>query len=270
MTNSGENYFKAYGGTAPQNYEKYFVPVIGGPLAKELIEVAAIRQGERVLDVACGTGIVARLASERVGANGRVVGVDLNAGMLAIARSASAGNQIEWYEANAEKIPLPDDSFDVVLCQLGLQFFQDRLAGLKEMRRVLAPGGRVLIRTAGPTPDLFKVFDEALGRHIGPQLSAFVQKVFSLYDKEELQRLLKDAVFHEISIRSEIKTAPLPRAEEFLWQYINSTPLAEPVSQASAEKRAALHDEVVSKWQAFIENGTLVIKVPDVLTTARK
>jgi ubiquinone/menaquinone biosynthesis C-methylase UbiE len=265
-----DNFYKAYGGTAPENYEKYFVPVIGGPLAKELIEIAAIREGESVLDVACGTGIVARLAAERASNSGRVAAVDINPGMLNVARSTAAEKSIEWYESNAENIPLPDETFDVVLSQLGLQFFQDPLAGLREMKRVLRPTGRLLIRTVGPTPELFTIFDEALARHISPQLSAFVQKVFSLHDKEQIFNMLNAAGFRDISILRRSKKLRLPSPKEFLWQYVHSTPLAEPLSQVDDSKRSALEKEVVAKWQKFVENDTMMFDVPDVLATAHK
>src|SRR5688500_1218869 len=98
---------KTYGESAPENYERYFVPSIGGPLAQDLVQTAALRSGERLLDVACGTGVVTRLAAERVGRSGRVAGVDANAGMLAVARSVtSADSGIEWYETSAEAMPL--------------------------------------------------------------------------------------------------------------------------------------------------------------------
>src|SRR3546814_10556694 len=104
-------------------------------ISADLVRNAALREGERVLDVACGTGVVTRLASEQVGATGAVSGLDVNPGMLAVARAATPeGMSIEWHEANAEAMPLPDASFDVVLCQLGLQFMPDRQAALREMR----------------------------------------------------------------------------------------------------------------------------------------
>ena len=116
--------FENYSGTAPDNYERYFVPAIGAPLAAELVDVAALRPGERVLDVACGTGIVTRFAAERVGADGAVAGVDINPGMLGVARSAARPELgIDWHEASAEALPFEDETFDVVLCQMGLQFF---------------------------------------------------------------------------------------------------------------------------------------------------
>ena len=128
-------YGQSYGGTAPENYERYFVPAIGGPVAADLIAEAALRPGERVLDVACGTGIVARLAAERVGPTGTVAGLDVNPGMLAVARSmaASAGAAVRGYETSAESIPVPADAFDVVFCQLGLRRFEKCVACWRRM-----------------------------------------------------------------------------------------------------------------------------------------
>jgi ubiquinone/menaquinone biosynthesis C-methylase UbiE len=113
--------------SAPELYERYLVPSITRLWAADLVKRAAPKPGERVLDVACGTGIVARLAAAAMG-TGHVVGLDINEGMLAVARSRSAGLglYIEWHEASALDVPFPDSSFDLVLCQLGLQFFPDR------------------------------------------------------------------------------------------------------------------------------------------------
>src|SRR5690606_21413299 len=120
---------------APENYERYFVPSIGRPVAAGLVEAAALRPGERVLDVACGTGIVVRLAAERVGPRGVLEALDPNADMLAVARQVAPSTpSITWHEASAESMPLPDEHFDVVLCGMGLQFFPDRKAGLRQMR----------------------------------------------------------------------------------------------------------------------------------------
>ena len=111
-------------GSSAVLFQRYIVPLITSLWAADLIDRSAPSEGERVLDVACGTGVVARGASERMG-TGRVVGLDLNAGMLAVARTVpqESGPQVEWYEASAQSMPFPDASFDLVLCQLGLQFF---------------------------------------------------------------------------------------------------------------------------------------------------
>jgi ubiquinone/menaquinone biosynthesis C-methylase UbiE len=120
-----QHYGRNFGSNAAENYESYFVPAIGAPVAADLIKVAALNSGERVLDVGCGTGVVTRLAAEKTGS--RVAGLDLNPGMLAVARSVTrAEMSIDWHEASAETIPLPDEGFDVVLCQMSLQFVSDK------------------------------------------------------------------------------------------------------------------------------------------------
>lgn len=267
-----EQYFgKAYGGNPPANYERFFVPAIARPLATDLVHLAALRPGERVLDVACGTGVVARLASQRVGAIGTVAGLDVNPGMLAVARSATPpGMPIEWHEASAEAMPIPDASFDVVLCQMGLQFMPDKPAALREMRRVLVRGGRLILNVPGPTPRLFTIMGEALARHIGAEAAGFVNHVFSLHDMAEIQNVVSGAGFHDVSVQSDTKPLRLPVPEEFLWQYVHSTPLAGAVAQVDDDRRASLERHVVAKWQEFVNDGALVLQVRIVIATARK
>src|SRR5262249_23266553 len=115
-------------GSAPEVYERELVPAVFGAWAPIVVELAHPSPGERVLDVACGSGIVARTAAQRVGPTGWVVGVDLNPGMLSVARSIvltdpRSGAPLRWQEANADSLPFPNHSFDIVYCQLGLQFF---------------------------------------------------------------------------------------------------------------------------------------------------
>lgn len=266
-----QRFGKAYGGNPPANYERFFVPAIGAPLATDLVRLAALHPGERVLDVACGTGVVARLASEQVGATGTVAGLDVDPGMLAVARSATPpGMPIEWHEASAEAMPLLDASFDVVLCQMGLQFVPDKHAALREIWRVLARGGRLLLNAPGPTPRLFTAMGEALARHIGAEAAGFVDHVFSLHDAVEIQDLVRDAGFHDVSVRSDTRPLRLPPPEEFLWQYVHSTPLAGVVAQVDDESLGSLEGDVVTKWQEFVEDRVLVLQVRVATATARK
>ena len=262
---------KAFAGNAPENYERYFVPAIGAPLANELVGMAGLRPGEHVLDVACGTGTVTRLALQRVGPAGTVVGLDINPGMLAVARSATpSGTSIEWHEASAEEMPLPDSSFDVVLCQMGLQFVPDKLAALREMHRVLKPGGRLILNVPGPTPRAFTSMGEALARHIGREASGFVNHVFSLHDTTELQTLIGSAGFRAANAQADTKQLRLPPPRDFFWQYVHSTPLAAVVAQANDASRASLEREIVGEWQEFVKNGGMVIQVRVVVATAQK
>jgi SAM-dependent methyltransferase/adenylate kinase family enzyme len=124
-------------------YEALFVPSLIGPYAPIVADTAALRTGDCVLDVACGTGVVTREALRRVGPTGRVTGLDASPGMLAVAREQ--GRAIEWHEGRAESLPFPDASFDAVVSQFGLMFFVDRVSALAEMRRVLRPGGRLAL-----------------------------------------------------------------------------------------------------------------------------
>jgi ubiquinone/menaquinone biosynthesis C-methylase UbiE len=262
--------YETYSGGPPAaNYERYFVPTIGAPLAHALIERAQLRPGEQVLDVACGTGVVTRLAAERVG-DSAVAGVDVNPGMLEVARNAARGTAIEWHEASAEALPLGGATFDVVLCQMGLQFFPDRQGALREMQRVLRPGGRVILNVPGPTPPLFGILARALNRHVGSEAAGFVATVFSLHDVEEVRGLLEAAGFTDVQARSEPETLSAPAAEEFLWQYVYSTPLAGAATALDEDARAALQREVVTGWESSAADGRLVLEVDVTTATARR
>jgi ubiquinone/menaquinone biosynthesis C-methylase UbiE len=268
---SKQPYKKTLGLKPPENYERFFVPAIGTPVAEDLIRHTALNAGERVLDVACGTGIVARLASEQVGLEGSATGLDINPGMLAVARSVTSKDMpIEWYEANAEDMPLPDGTFDVVLCQMGLQFMENKTSALQEMRRVLAPGGRLILNVPGPAGKIFIDFAEAMERNISPEAAGFLTQVFSLYKTDEIQQLMSKAGFNEIAVQANNKTLRLPLSKEFMWQYIKSTPLAEIVLNAGDEARTALECEVVKKWQNFENDDTLKYQQRIVTASARK
>jgi len=262
---------EAYGANPAANYERYFVPAIGKPLADDLISLAGLQPNNRVLDVATGTGIVARLASKEVGVTGRVIGLDVNAGMLAIARAAtSPDTSAEWHEANAEAIPVPSQTFDVVLCQLGLQFVPDKLGALREMRRVLADAGRLIVTVAGPTTGIFATLADEMGRHIGAEAAGFVRQVFSLHDTTKLQNMMNDAGLRDVTVQAKTTTLRLPEPKDFLWQYVHSTPLGTVVAKATDEARAAMEHNVVAKWQEFEQDGVLMDDVRVVVASARK
>jgi ubiquinone/menaquinone biosynthesis C-methylase UbiE len=266
-----QTFGKSYGENPAENYQRFFVPSIGAPVADDLIGVADLQPGERVLDVACGTGVVTRLAAERVGADGTAAGLDVNAGMLAVARSQTPTDiSINWYQASAEAMPLPDETFDVVLCQMGLQFVPDKLAALREMRRVLENSGRIVITMPGPKPPMFAIMSDALARHLSPKAASFADLVFSLYDADELAELLRSAGFREIDVQARPKTLHLPAPADFLWQYILSTPLAEAVAQAGQAKRDALEQDVCARWREFAVNGAMSLHVGMTTATARK
>jgi ubiquinone/menaquinone biosynthesis C-methylase UbiE len=160
--------------TPAEIYEREMVPAIFARWAPDTIELAQVRTGQRVLDVACGTGVVTRLLADRVGPSGRVVGLDLSPVMLAAARARVRNANVEWREASAQSIPLPDGAFDAVVCQQGLQFFPDKAMALAEMRRVLVPGGRLALavwRSVEHAP-AFQALEQALAHRIGSEKAA--------------------------------------------------------------------------------------------------
>jgi ubiquinone/menaquinone biosynthesis C-methylase UbiE len=273
QTNAAQGFYgTSYAGSATENYERYFVPAIGGPLADQLVAAAALRPGERVLDVACGTGIVARLAADRVGPAGKVAGADVNPGMLAVARAAAAASgrtSIQWYETAAEAMPLPDAAYDVVFCQLALQFFSDKIAALREMRRVLVPGGRAYATVPASTA-FFDVLEKAVTRHVGPEIGMFVGQVFSLSEPGELEGLYRSAGFDEVRVRMETTSLRLPAARDFLWQYVYSTPLSGPIGRLNVEGRAALEHDVVAGWARWAADDGLTCEQPILTASARK
>jgi SAM-dependent methyltransferase len=134
-------------GTGPARYEQFVAPLMK-PFIKSLID-STVRTGDAVLDVACGTGFATRAAIAAVGPTGTVAALDVNAGMLDEARSRCE-TPVDWREASALTLPFADASFDSVICQQGVQFFPDPVAGLAEMRRVLRPGGRVGVTVWAP------------------------------------------------------------------------------------------------------------------------
>jgi ubiquinone/menaquinone biosynthesis C-methylase UbiE len=263
--------FEADGGSASWNYERYFVPAIGAPLAGDLVDVAGISAGDRVLDVACGTGVVARRAAERVGPAGSVTGLDINPDMLAVARSVMARTEapIAWLHAGADATTLPGGAYDAVVCQLGLQFFPDPPVALRELHRVLAPDGRFASSTPGPTPRLFAVLEEALRDHVSAEAASFVQVVFRLDDREMIRDLLADAGFADVAVHRRAYELRLPAPTEFLWQYVWSTPLAGPVAQLDDTQRAAFERDVVTEWARLPCGETLFLDLDVVYATGR-
>jgi SAM-dependent methyltransferase len=210
--------------TPAEAYEEYFGPAIFTPFARKLVDQAAPRPGERVLDLACGTGIVARHVAPLVGAQGTVVGVDVNPAMVAVAQRhpPARGASIEWREGDALDLDLGDETFDLVLCQHGLQFFPDRAAGIRETRRVLSDGGRAVVavwRGLDHHPLYAALIEAEL-----PHLSAFDDTVtradleapFSMGDADLLRALLADGGFADVDVVERSIEARFATPERFV------------------------------------------------------
>jgi ubiquinone/menaquinone biosynthesis C-methylase UbiE len=262
-------------GSVPDSYERYLVPTIFGSWANDLVETAGLQPGERVLDVACGTGIVARTAARRVGRSGVVVGLDLSAPMLEVARSAAAneGFSIAWQEGSAVNMPLADATFDVVLCQQGLQFIPDRPAALREMYRVLTLEGRLVMsvwRDIERSPG-FAVLADALMRHVGPESGGLLTSgPFGLSNTEELRSLIAAAGFRAITIRPATKILRFSSPEEFVLQYAAGSALAGIIAAVDDNARATVFAEIIARLQPYVDDQGLAFPIESNVAVARR
>ncbi len=184
-----------------RNYESFFVPALFHEWGPRLAEAAQVRGGGRVLDVACGTGVAARAAAAVVGPTGHVAGLDLKPGMLAVARELAP--EIEWREGSADALPFPDASFDAVVSQFGLMFFPDRPRALREMWRVLRPGGRmaVAVWASLETTPAYATEIALVERLAGAKAADALRAPFALGDPADLAALWAEAGL-ELTLRT--------------------------------------------------------------------
>jgi ubiquinone/menaquinone biosynthesis C-methylase UbiE len=236
-------------GSAPELYERYLVPAITTKWADDLVGRAQPDAGEKVLDIACGTGIVARLASRRM-RQGRVTGLDLNEGMLAVARTVlGEGAPIEWIEGSALELPFEAGTFDVVLCQLGLQFFPDQERALHEMRRVLSRTGRLALSVYSPierTPGAH-AFVLALDRVLGPGASRIKRGEHSFSLPGELRCLLTGAGFAKVEVQTVVQQIAFPSVLDYVRFQLLATPMAALLIDRSEDDRQAAINTVASE-----------------------
>ena len=213
-------------GTAPEIYAEHLVPAVFAPWAPVLLDAAAVGIGHTVLDVACGTGVVAAAAAERVGPSGAVTGVDINPGMIAVAARTQG---VRWARADVARLPFPDGGFDRVLCQAGLQFVPDRLGALREMGRVLRPGGRVALlvwRALHHSPG-FAALADALQAVVGPEAAAVMRAPFVFGDDPRpLVTLLDSAGFGDVDVQARAGTVRFASVQAFVRCQRAASPLA--------------------------------------------
>lgn len=229
-------------GTAAEVYEEFFVPALFADWAPRTCDAAGVAAGRRVLDVACGTGVVAREAARR---GARVTGLDRNAGMLEVARRLGPG--IEWREAMAEKIPFDEGSFDAVTCQFGLMFFEGRAEALAEMMRVLRPGGSVAVAvwdSLDRTPG-YRAMVALLQRLFGEETAILLRAPFVLGESHELRSLFTSAGIPDATIATLVGEARFPSLEAWVRTDVKGWTLADAIDDAQyAELEKAAQKEL--------------------------
>jgi SAM-dependent methyltransferase len=249
-------------------YESKFVPAFFAEWAPHLVDLAGVGPGQTVLDVACGTGIVARTAADRLAGAGRVVGVDLSEAMLTVARRVRP--DVEWRHGDAGALPFPDASFDRVLCQMALMFFPDRAGALREMRRVATPGAIVAAAVPGrlDAQPAYAPFVEMAVRHAGPQAASLLGAYFVCGDLGELTALVESAGLSVIATRTRLGRARFDSVDAFVAAEVEGTPLRERIDAAVYRRIREGAREVLQPFTAA--SGRVEIPLEGHLVAARR
>jgi SAM-dependent methyltransferase len=253
---------------AAEVYESCFVPAIFGAWAAPVADAAGIRTGNNVLDVGCGTGVLAREALRRVGQEGQVVGVDLNEGMLAVA--ARTEPNIAWQLGDAASLRFEDASFDVVVSQFALMYFPDRVASLREMWRILAPGGRLAVAAWAPIDHArgYQILVEIALRQCGREAADVLAAPFVLGDQAELAELVVNSGISGANVSLHEGSIRFPSVKEFIRIEVKGSPLAAMLSDDVMQTLAAESEDALVEF--VMPSGEIVMPMDAHIVTASK
>lgn len=254
--------------SAAEIYEEFFLPALFQSWPPRLIAAADVKPGQRVLDVACGTGVLARALADRVHPGGFVVGLDINDGMLAVAQQKAP--EIEWVAGRAEALPFADASFNAVLSQFGLMFFEDRKGAVREMARVLRPGGPLAVavwdrREHSPG---YEAMATLLQRLFGDEAAESLAAPFALGDPDEFQALFEGAGLDDVTLTTHDGTARFPSIESWVFTDVKGWTASDLIDDAGFERLLA---EAERELQRFVApNGEVFFNAPAHIVTAIK
>jgi ubiquinone/menaquinone biosynthesis C-methylase UbiE len=254
--------------SAAEVYDEFFLPALFAAWPPELISRARVGPGMRVVDVACGTGVLAIEAGKAIRPGGSVVGVDLNPGMLTVAREKD--RTIDWQEASAEALPFDSEEFDAALCQFGLMFFHDRNAAVREMLRVLRPGGRLAIAvwdSLEKTPGYFAI-TQLLSRLFGDQIADLLRAPYALGDAEALSRQLIESGVQKPTVSRVAGEARFPSIRSWVHTDVRGWTLADKLDDEQFEHLVTAAEDELSDLVAA--DGSVRFEHPALIATAQK
>jgi len=248
-------------GNAAAIYEEQKVKAIFSPLAAATLDAVSISDADTILDVACGTGIMARCVRERLGPSVRISGADLNEGMIDTARVLTSGDPsgFDWKVADATNMPFEDASFSVVFCQQGIQFFPDDMAAVMEMRRVQMKGGRLYLSVWAGANDFFLAMAKALSNHVSPKVGQQSLAPFAYDGSERLPAILKKACFGNVSVQtiSVDRVIQVPKID--IPKEIMANPVGAIVKEAGGTVMETVVAEIITKCEKYRVGPSLII-----------
>lgn len=260
-------------GNSPAAYEEYLVPGIFKPWAEKLVHLSSPAPGSTILDVACGTGIVARTAASSLGSDARVTGLDINQQMLnkASEMSEKSGLEIEWKQGDASQLPFEDNQFDHLFCQQAMQFFTDPKQVLKEMHRVMKSEGTLalsILRPINHNP-AYQILADRLEEHAGETAGTMMRSPFPDWNQKTIRTMVAEAGFEDIQIHLEIISMRYPSPEEFLRREAASSPLAEEIETMDPERRKKLVTDLKHSLEVYTDSRGVVFPMETYIIVAK-
>ena len=264
----------AFVGEIPGNYDRYLGPIFFHGYADDLAARLPVAAGMRVLETACGTGIVTRRLVDRIRGHGTLVATDLNEAMIAHGRANVPGGPdlVEWRQADATKLPFPDGSFDAVVCQFGLMFFPDKAAGVREAFRVLKPRGRYLFNVwdAIVHNPVARIAHETTATFFPADPPTFYKVPFSLHDPEPVRALLGQAGFEEIAWTRLEKTGTSPSAADAATGLIEGNPILGSIMERRPEALGDIKRAVAAALAAELGDHPVTFPLRALVFSARR
>ncbi|MEM7111388.1 MAG: methyltransferase domain-containing protein [Chloroflexota bacterium] len=247
-------------GNAAELYEKYLVPTLFIPWGRELLSYIALKPGDRVLDIACGPGSLTRLVAPQLTDLGQVVGFDLNAEMLYVAR-AQLNQAATWCQGDVVRLPFADASMDVVLCQQSFQFFPDKLGALQEMRRMLKKNGRFALNVSRSLAHniYIRTLANALERHLDRAAGDSMRAPCHFGEAAPLRELMNTAGFQNSKVYISILTIRHPAPAEFITGQLAATPVASQIDALPETQRTALIQDICDNLLPYTDDSGLAV-----------